>query len=124
MNRADHEIDFGVVRQAALGDGEFTQRSLVIPLAVIERVTSREMRFGRIRRQLQRPVGIFFGQIVLCIRRLNVVINPAVQNGEVGDGEDKLGVELDGALVELCGLFQLPLSSSDICKLWASTKAR
>ena len=83
------------------------QRTIKILGAIIERVTARKMRLGRIGGEPESAISICLRQVALSLGRIEVVINPAVQDREVGDGKNELRVKLDGAFIKLSCLFEL-----------------
>lgn len=87
-----------------LRDRQLPEGAIVIALAVVKIKAAREMRFGRVGLQFQSTRGILPGRLPLRRGRLVIVINPSVQDGEVGEGENKFGIELNRALIELLRL--------------------
>ena len=77
------------------------------------------MPFGAVRLQLQGPIGVApCARSRSRSRRLKVMIDPAVQDREIGDRERKIWVELDGALVKLLApVFSFSRSSNDALQI-------
>ena len=58
MHVTDRGQNLGVVRQARARDAKLTQRRRVVAMAPVVDITQREVRFGQIRLQRERPLGV------------------------------------------------------------------
>src|SRR4029077_713139 len=83
------------------------QRRVIIVVAVIIGGSASEVRLGKIGLQLQSSLGQGLSFFATLRRPFERMQNPAFQLRVPRDGEGKVWIEFDGALVELLTLFQL-----------------
>src|SRR4029077_1258589 len=86
---------------------EFFQRRIVIVIAVIIGGSASQVRLGKIGLQLQSPLGQGLSFFATFRRPFERMQNPAFQLRIARNGESKVWIEFDGALVKLLTLFQL-----------------
>src|SRR6188474_2485909 len=107
LDRGDRPWDGRLIRQVPTRNYELPERGRVIALAIIMNEALREVRLRQFRLQPERFVGRGPRLLQSGRHRIDRLVKPALQAGELRMGERKLRIEREHLLEQRLRLFAL-----------------